>query len=55
VAVHCDGLFLACQVFRAEKGADCKSTDFPFAINDHSEKSAKFSLFQINSLALGSE
>jgi hypothetical protein len=35
--------------------AESKSTNFPFAIKAHSEKSAKFASFQINSLALGSE
>jgi hypothetical protein len=39
----------------AKRGADYKSTDSPFAINDHSEKSAKFGPFLINRLAHSSE
>jgi hypothetical protein len=35
--------------------AESKSTDFPFAINDHSEKLRKFDLFEINGLEAGSE
>src|SRR5258708_3207399 len=35
--------------------AESKSTDFPFEINDHSEKSWKFDLFLINGLWMDSE
>jgi hypothetical protein len=35
--------------------AESKSTDFPFAINDYSEKSWKFDLFLINGLRVDSE